>query len=115
MAAPEYEPQPIQPEQNPEIQEYPDVPEIPAHVERVGVQAVPYQPASIQDDQGHILAQSQSNTPPIQIPADPQVIHGWATGSPTNSQTWLGVFWERVIKRAVLFGRKVIIGNPPNA
>lgn len=115
MAFPENEPVPQQPEAAPEIQEYPDQPEIPAHIEQAGVQTIPPNPASLQDDQGQVLAQSQSSDPPVQIPADPQTIHGWASGSPANSQTWLGIFWERVIKKAMLFGKKVVIGNSSNA
>lgn len=115
MAFSEFEPQPINPDTNPEIQEYPDAPEIPAHIEKAGVQVVPSVPASLQDDQGQVVAQSVGNAPPIQIPADPKVIQGWATGSPSSSLTWLGVFWERVIKKAILLGRKVVVGNSSNA
>lgn len=116
MAAPEYEPQAQQPDVAPEVQHYPEQPEIPAHIERAGVQSVPQHPASLQDPStGQVVAQNTNMQPPVQVPADPATIHGWASGSPSNSLTWLGMFWERVIKRAVFFGKQIVIGNSSNA
>lgn len=110
MAAPEYEPQASLPEQNPEVMQYPEQIEIPAYIEKGGVQPVPNHPASLQDPQsGVTVAQNMTMQPAVVIPADQQTLRTWSKGSPSSSQTWLGVFWERVVKRALLLGRKVTV------
>lgn len=110
MAFPEHETQASLPEQTPEVSHYPEQVEIPAYIEQGGVQPVPNHPSSLQDPQsGMTVAQNMTMQPAVVIPADPQTLRTWSKGSSSSSQTWLGVFWERVVKRALLLGRKVTV------
>lgn len=116
MAAPEYEPQPQQPNVSPEVQQYPEQSEIPAHIEQAGVQSVPHSPATLQDqDTGQIVAQNTNMQPPVPIPDTPEHIHEWTKGNPADTRTWNGVFFEKVIDQAKILGRKLLIGNSSNA
>lgn len=64
--------------------------------------------AQVKGDKGQPLIQ----TPPAQVisvtpPADQTTLKGWAKGSITSSITWLGMFWIRIIKKALHFGWKI--------
>ena len=72
--------------------------------------------AQIKGDKGQPLIQ----TPPAQIitvapPADDTTLTTWSKGSISSSLTWLGMFWIRVIKKALHFGWQVVSGSssPP--
>lgn len=93
--------------QQPEISEVPTVPEIPPEIERsTGIKVVQKSfTAQVKGDKGQPLIQ----TPPTQVinvtpPADQTTLKGWAKGSITSSITWLGMFWIRIIKKALHFG-----------
>lgn len=47
----------------------------------------------------------------IQLPTDRSTLVSWAKGPVTNSLTWLGAFWLRMIKKAAHFGWKIIGGK----
>jgi len=71
--------------------------------------------SQIKDDQGQPLIQ----TPPTQVievspPADAETLKDWTKGPIDSSQTWLGAFWLKIFKKAMLFGWK-ILGKEPNA
>ena len=68
--------------------------------------------AQVKDDKGQPLIQ----TPPTQVitvqpPADDTTLTTWSKGSITSSLTWLGMFWIRVIKKALYFGWRVVGGG----
>lgn len=68
--------------------------------------------AQVRDDHGQPLIQ----TPPAQVieiapPADSETLEDWSKGSIDSSQTWLGVFWGRIIKKAIHFGWKIVGGG----
>ena len=65
--------------------------------------------AQIKGDKGQPLIQ----TPPAQVitiqpPADSPTLTTWSKGSIASSLTWLGMFWIRVIKKAIHFGWRVV-------
>ncbi|KKS95824.1 MAG: hypothetical protein UV71_C0003G0058 [Microgenomates group bacterium GW2011_GWC1_43_13] len=65
--------------------------------------------AQVKGDKGQPLIQ----TPPSQVitvqpPADAKTLTTWSKGSIESSLTWLGMFWIRVIKRAVYFGWRIL-------
>ncbi len=95
------------------VQEIPDTPEIPSHLEQGGVAVTQTQfTAQVTDDQGQPMIQAPSTSNiKIQIPADPQTLEGWSKGSITESITWYAVFWLRLIKKAVLKGWHIIVGK----
>ncbi len=64
--------------------------------------------AQVQGDRGQPLIQ----TPPAQVitvspPASTQTLTSWAKGPITQSLSWLGLFWLRVIKKAMHFGWQI--------
>ena len=68
--------------------------------------------AQVQDDKGAPMIQ----TPPTQVitvspPASQPTLVTWAKGDTSNSSTWLGAFWLRIIKKAVYFGWRILGGN----
>lgn len=64
--------------------------------------------AQVNDDKGKPLIQ----TPPTQVisvtpPADPVTLTSWGKGPITQSITWLGLFWLRILKKASHFGWQI--------
>jgi len=102
------------PRPEPQIQEIKEaefiVPEI---LSQSGVKVVQKNfTAQVNGDKGQPLIQ----TPPTQVitvqpPADDTTITSWSKGSTTSSLSWLGMFWIRVIKKAVHFGWQVVSGS----
>lgn len=94
-----------------EVREVSTTHEIPEHVEKAGVTAVPSDfTAQVADDQGQPLTQS----PPqkvINVPSDTQTLQTQAKGSVADSVTWLALFWLRIIKKAAHFGWSVVVGK----
>lgn len=65
--------------------------------------------AQVKSDKGVPLIQ----TPPAQVitvapPAAQTVLTSWSKGPITSSISWLGMFWLRVIKKAIHFGWQII-------
>lgn len=68
------------------------------------------QPQVVQDDQGNtILAPAGEEV--VNVLYTPAQIKEAESDPVESSRHWLGVFWERVIKWALLFGKKVIYGG----
>lgn len=68
--------------------------------------------AKVSDDSGNNLIQSQANqNVTISIPQDDQVLNAQSKGSADDSSTWLAVFFRRLIKKAILYGWKIIRGE----
>jgi hypothetical protein len=86
---------------------------VPETLKQSGVQVVQKTfKAQVKDDKGQPLIQ----TPPTQVisvtpPADDTTLTTWSKGSISSSLTWLGVFWIRVIKKAIHFGWQVVGGS----
>lgn len=64
--------------------------------------------AQVKGDKGQTLIQ----TPPTQVisvspPANQVTLAIWAKGPIASSVSWLGMFWIRIIKKALHFGWKV--------
>ena len=85
--------------------------------QKTGVQVVQknFKP-QVKDDHGQPLVQ----VPPTQVvtvqpPADDTTLTNWSKGSITSSQSWLGMFWLRIIKKAISLGWKIIGKEIPNA
>lgn len=94
----------------------------PEPLEQGATQAQPVQPSDQQmaaDDTIGAQVPADDTTDDqqtIQVPADQATLHKMAHGDPSDAQTWWAVIWERIIKRAIHFGRRVIVGgNPTNA
>jgi hypothetical protein len=69
--------------------------------------------AQVKSDKGVPMIQ----TPPAQVinvspPANQTTLTGWSKGPITASISWLGMFWLRIIKKAVFFGWKIVSGSP---
>jgi len=99
--------------QQPEIQEINKEAEfiVPETLQqKTGVQVVQKNfKTQIKDDRGKPLVQ----TPPTQVitiqpPADDTTLTTWSKGSTDSTQTWLGAFWIRIVKKALLLGWKIL-------
>lgn len=93
------------------VSEHPETVAIPECIERSGVRQTPVNfTASVQDDSGRQLINApQAQNITIQIPANQTQLETWAKGSSENSLTWYGLFWLRLIKKAILYGWNVVI------
>lgn len=88
--------------------------EVPPEVERVpGVQTVKTQvTAKVSDDSGKPMMTSPATQQiTITLPASPKQLEDWAQGSPDNALTWFANFWIRVIKKAIQFGWRIVMGK----
>ena len=68
--------------------------------------------SQIKDDHGQPLVQ----TPPTQVievnpPTDLETLTNWSKGSVDSSQTWLGMFWRRIVQKALHFGWRIVGGG----
>lgn len=88
---------------------------IPREVEAAtGVKATPTQITAqvIDDTTGKPMMQSpatQSIT--VTLPATTEQLTVWSKGSPSEALTWLAGYWLRLVKKAALFGWRVIGGG----
>ena len=65
------------------------------------------QPRAVQDDKGNtILAPAGEEV--VNVPYTPAQLKEDETTPVENGKHWMAVFWEMIIKRALLFGRKII-------
>lgn len=102
----------------PQIKEKPEEFVIPETLQQsTGVQVVQKNfKAQVKDDSGVPLIQ----TPPTQViqitpPANDTVLQSWSKGSITSSQSWLGMFWLRIIKKAIALGWRIVGKGGENA
>ena len=111
MSAPEIEPRSPLPET---VREVPE--EIPRTVEQgIGVKPTPVQPQQVKSN-GQVIAQPvpvpASNKPTVSVPAvSQQQLDDYSKGSIVDSKTWFGVYWMRVVKKALQSGFSVIFGS----
>ena len=104
---PENQPQPIDTRET-------DV-QLPPELSEQGVTATPSTPTTtipsdplVGDDQAGVVSDVlDEDTPVIYAPADEATLHQWEKGSPADSRTWLGFFWDRIIARAKMLHEKV--------
>jgi hypothetical protein len=102
------------PEKEPKIpvSEIPEAPEIPAEIEKGGVRAVPVSPTVSLPQTAAVPSITAQPTPQaVNVPADKTILTSWSKGKASFSLTWLGMFWLRIIKKAIRLGRQVIVGG----
>jgi hypothetical protein len=58
-----------------------------------------------------LIQTPQTQTVTITIPAAPEKLEDWSKGSPAEAKTWSGFFWLRIIKKAIQFGWRIIVGG----
>ena len=96
-----------------EIEQIETSPEVPPELQKVGVKPVPQNvTAQVTDDSGQQLIQTPQNAKvTITIPDTPEKLEEKSKGSASESSTWDGAFWLRIIKKAFHFGKNIIIGG----
>ena len=102
------------PQQVPEgVQEIPETPEIPRHIEQGGVVSHQSQfTAQVQDDSGNqVIDAPATKAVTMKLPASQEQLVAWSEGSPDDSLTGFAVFWLRLIKKALHFGWRAVIGK----
>lgn len=91
------------------VREIPQIPEIPEHMENEGVQVAPSQfTAQVKQGGQNLIATPLSQQVTITLPADQTTLTMLSRGSITNAVTWIAVFWLRMIKKAFLYGWRVV-------
>lgn len=99
----------------PQVQERKEEFVVPETLQASGVKVVQKTfKAQVNDGKGKPII----STPPTTVitvtpPADPATLTTWTKGSIDSPLTWLGVFWLRIIKKALHFGWKVTAGEAP--
>ncbi len=98
------------------VQEIPEAPEIPEHIEKGGVISHQSQfTATVQDDSGLDPIHTPSKkVVTIKLPASQQQLMVWSKGSPDDSLTGFALFWLRLIKKALHFGWRAVMNTGGN-
>lgn len=66
--------------------------------------------ATVKDDKGMPLTQSPATQAvAVQIPQDQVTLTSSSKGSVSSSLTWFANFWLRMIKKALHFGKRVVV------
>jgi len=70
----------------------------------------------VTDDQGRQVIQ----TPPVNViqvnpPESEKTLEEWTKGPVESTKTWLGMFWKRVIKKAISLGWRIVWKEEKNA
>jgi hypothetical protein len=88
--------------------------ELPPHLspEETGIRTVETAfKARVKDKGKHLIQTSATKKITIKLPAGQATVSTWAKGKTTNSLTWLGAYWERMIEKAKYFGWKIVGGK----
>jgi hypothetical protein len=68
--------------------------------------------AQVVDNAGRPVIQTPpSSVVTISVPANTNQLSTWSKGSPNDALTWFSVFWQRVIKKALHFGWRIVGGK----
>lgn len=115
MTSPETGEVPSQPEAvQGAIERQEEVP-IPEKIQDIGVKAtrsqITAQVNDDDDDDNKPLMQTPARKVTVTLPANQDTIEDWTKGDTRDSSTWLGYFWVRLIKKALHFGWKVVVGG----
>jgi len=60
------------------------------------------------DDGKNLISTPQSSTITISLPADDAQLQSASKGKSDDSVTWWGLYWLRMIKKAIHFGWKMV-------
>lgn len=105
----------------------PEVPQIQERQEEFIVPETLQQSTGVQVVQKNFKPQLKSDkgtqliqTPPEKVvevtpPADEETLKVWSKGSIEDSRSWLGLFWKRIIEKALFFGWKILGKEKTNA
>lgn len=95
-----------------------EFPEVPVEVENKSFQPQPVPSqfkAQVNDDKGVPLIQTpQNQVVTVEIPTDQATLTSQAKGSTDDSSTWSAAWFLRLIKRALHFGWKIVLGRSQN-
>lgn len=85
---------------------------VPERISDVAQPTQTHVSATVSDDHGQNLIQTpQTQSLTIQIPTDQEHLQIMSKGDPGDASTGLGLYWLRMIKKAVLFGWSVVVGK----
>lgn len=81
-------------------------------VQQLGGKVRPTQFPQKTDDTGQTVVQTPaSKTVTIQLPDDEEHLKALSKGKPTDAVTGFAKFWLRMVKKALHYGWKVVVGN----
>jgi hypothetical protein len=95
-----------------EVTERPEDFVVPERISDIATPTQSQVSAQVADDQGRNLIQTpQPQGVVVRIPSDQSSLQAMSKGDPDNASTGFGIYWLRVIKKAVLFGWSVVMGK----
>lgn len=68
----------------------------------------------ISDDGSHLVSSPTTKKVSIQLPTNEETLEVMSKGDITDSSTWSGVYWLRMLKKAVHHGWSVVRGQKPS-
>ena len=94
------------------IQEKSEEFEVPEALEDTGMKAVETAfKATVKDGKKPLIKSASTDDVVVKIPKTQQVLEDQAKGDSSDSSTGFAVFWIRMIKKAIHFGKKIIVGE----
>jgi hypothetical protein len=66
------------------------------------------------DDGTHLVSSPATKKVSIQLPTDEETLETMSKGDIEDSSTWSGVYWLRMVKKAVSHGWSIIRGQKPS-
>ena len=66
------------------------------------------------DDGTHLVSSPATKKVSIQLPTDEETLDVMSKGDTEDSSTWSGVYWLRMLKKAVHQGWSVVRGQKPS-
>lgn len=94
------------------IQEEKEEFEIPETLEDTGMKAVETAfKATVKDGKKPLIKSASTDDVIVKIPKTRQILENQAKGNSGDSSTGFAVFWIRMIKKAIHFGKKIVIGE----
>ncbi|OGM05989.1 hypothetical protein A2125_02515 [Candidatus Woesebacteria bacterium GWB1_43_5] len=96
------------------VEQIPDSPVVPQHLEKGGVSPrLTTFIAQVNDKSGKPLIQTPQSPVVVTLPTDEEKLTSLSKGSIAEAITWLARFWLRMIKKAAYFGWRVVV-KPKN-
>ena len=96
-----------------EIKEIPDQPEIPPKLtQETGIKAVERAiGANVKDGRADVIQSPETRQFTLQIPDVREKMEKLSKQSVGDSSTWFGAYFVRMIKKALYFGWKIVVGR----
>lgn len=94
------------------VKEHPEEIEVPKSLKGEIEKVETVYTATVKDDKGKpITSGPATQDVTVQIPQDQAALTALSKGKVGDSITWFGMFWLRMIKKALHFGKRIVVGK----